>query len=230
MESSSKAEPEKKAVFSFYNGYLTVIYGLLVTDGLQCVVNFTSDPNKPNRWNSLNAFLFLGTFLVSLHFWYVCATVDDLSQDFYRVVAGGKEPRFDLLLLLDALVATAFAGIVLAMFHAVPPKDSRFFLLFLCAAGLSLLYDSVSRLSVLYARRVHHEERERNTIRRYGMKVTIWIDVDILFIIGSAAIYFSYPALHVRYPFALGGVFAVFAVLLLLMDVELLTFRRHAHQ
>jgi len=156
--SSFADQSGKRAAFNFYNGYLTVIYGLLVTDGLHYVVTFASDPNNCQQWNFLNAFLFLRTFLTSLHFWFVCATVDDLSQDFYRILSGENNPCFDLLLLFDAFVATAVAGFVLAMFHAIALGQTRFFLWFLCAAGLSLLYDFCSRISVSYARREHEEE------------------------------------------------------------------------
>ncbi len=229
MAWSSEAEAESKGAFGFYNVYLGVIYGLLVTEGLQCVVKFQCDSNG-DRWDSLNVFLFLGTFLVSLHFWYVCATVDELSRDFYRICVGGNESYFDLLLLFDALMATSFAGFVLAMFHAIPPKESRFFLWFLCAAGLSLLYDSASGLLVLYARRVRHEEHERKTIQRYGQKVTKWINEDIVLAIGSAALYFSLREFGGQHPFAFGSTFVVFNVLLLLMDVELLVFRTNPHR
>ncbi len=170
MESSFADQPGKKSAFAFCNGYLTVIYGLLVTDGLQYVVAFSRDPN--NKWNPLNAFLFLGAFLTSIHYWFACATIDDLSQDFYRILAGKENPYFDLLLLFDALVATAFAGFVLAMFHAIPPERTRFFLWFFWAAGLSLFYDFYSCILVSYARRVHEEKHGQGTIQRNGEKVT----------------------------------------------------------
>jgi hypothetical protein len=137
MRPSFGDQAAKKAAFNFYNGYLAVIYGLLVTDGLHNVVTFGSDPNN-HPWNFLDAFLFLGTFLTSLHFWFVCATVDDLSQDFYRILSGGEDPCFDLLLLFDAFVATALAGLVLAMFQAIPKNNPQLFLWLSCAAGLSL--------------------------------------------------------------------------------------------
>lgn len=228
MESYSAEQLGKKPAFDFYNGYLTVIYGLLVTNGLQYVVTFTSAPNN-HKWDPFDAFLFLGTFLTSLHFWFVCATVDDLSQDFYRILAGEENPCFDLLLLFDALVATVFAGFVLAMFLAIPPEQTRFFLWFLCAAGLSLLYDFCSRISVSYARRGHEEERERDTIQRYGKKVSNWIKEDVIFVIGATAFYFVQPWLTDRTSVAFGSVFAVCTLFLLLMDVELWTIRTRHH-
>jgi hypothetical protein len=224
MKSPPTDQPEKRAAFNFYNGYLGVVYGLLVTDGLHYVVAFTSDTKNHRQWNSLNVFLFLGTFLTSLHFWYVCATVDNLSQDFYQVLAGGNDSFFDLLLLFDAAVATSFAGFALAMFQAIPPENTGLFLWFLCAAGLSLLYDFGCRFLVSYARRAHKEEREPDTIQRYGDKVSNWIKADLVFAIGSAAMYFWYRRFGGRPPFAFGSVFAAFTVFLLLTDVELWTF------
>jgi formate-dependent nitrite reductase membrane component NrfD len=212
-----------------------VIYGLLVTEGLQCVVKSSSDLQD---WVT-NALLFLGTFLLSLHFWYVCATVDQLSRDFYRVFSRGHGPYFDLLLLYDASMATCFAGLVLAMFYAIPPRGSRFFLAFLCAAGLSFLYDVGSRVLVFFARRIREEENQRDTIHRYNEKVTNWIKGDVVFSIASLAMYYSYRMFFVHassadkynlpHTFALAGAFAALSVLLLLWDVELLTFPKHPH-
>jgi hypothetical protein len=218
-KSSPSDHPEKKTVFSFYNGYLGVIYGLLITDGLHYVVGFGTDTNR-HQWNSLSVFLFLGTFLISLHFWYTCATVDDLSQEFYQILAGWNEGVFELLLLLDAVVATAFAGFMLAMFQAIPPEQTKFFLWFLCAAGLSLFYDVNSRFLVLYARR-RKEQREQDTIQRYNQKVRKWITADIVFTIGSVSMYFSYPGFSSHHPFALGAVFATLTLYLLLADIDL---------
>jgi len=229
MEPSFADQPGKKSAFAFYNGYLTVIYGLLVTDGLQYVVAFRRTDLNNHEWTPLNAFLFLGTFLTSLHFWFSCATIDDLSQDFYRILAGKENPYFDLVLLFDALVATAFAGFVLAMFHAIPPEQTRFFLWFFWAAGLSLFYDFYSCILVSYARRVHEEKHGQGTIQRYGEKVTNWIKADFVFVIGSSAIYFLHRLVGDRYSIAFGSVFAVFTIVLLLMDVEFWTFRRRRH-
>jgi hypothetical protein len=222
----SPENEEKTAAFGFYNAYLSVIYGLVVTEGLQCVVKFQSDGGG-HQWDWLSVFLFVGTFLVSLHFWYVCATVDDLSRNFYRTLAEQNNSLFDLLLLLDSLVATSFAGFVLAMFYAVPAKGSRFFRWFLCAAGLSLLYDLASGLLVLYSRRAPHREPNGKTIEGYGKKVTQWISGDIVFVtVSGAAMYFSDHEFGVQHPFSFGCAFAAFNVFLLLIDVDLFALER----
>jgi ABC-type multidrug transport system permease subunit len=226
MKSPPTDQSEKKAAFNFFNAYLAVVYGLLVTDGLHDVVEFSNGPKSLHQWNSVNVLLFLGTFLISLHFWYACATVDDLSQDFYRILAGRNDSFFDLLLFFDAFVATAFAGFVLAMFQAIPPENTNFFLWFFCAAVLSLLYDFGSRFLVSYARGAHKEGREPDTIQRYGQKVTKWIKADFIVAISSAATYFSYRRFGDGYPFAFGLVFAVLALFLLLTDVDIWSHRK----
>jgi hypothetical protein len=205
----------KKATFDFYNGYLTVVYGLLISNGLGYVVKFTSI-NPSNSWKSFDALLFLGTFLTALHCWFVCATVDDLSQDFYRVLTSRKTPLTELLVLIDIAVATIFAGLLLAMFDAIP--DERFFLWFLLAGGLSLLYDLYSRGLIALARWLRREEPERKTIGEYGVRVSSWIKTDFVFVTASGAMYFvrGWNALHDST--ALGSVLLVFTVCLLLMD------------
>jgi hypothetical protein len=76
---------------------------------------------------------------------------------------------------------------------------------------------------VFCARRVHEGKPERETIERYHKKVTNWIKGDLVFIIGSAAIYFLYPRIGVAYSIAFGSIFTAFTIILLLMDVELWT-------
>lgn len=147
MPASSADQSGRKATFDFYNGFLAVVYGLLVSKGLENLLIFTNEENR----DSIGFPLFMGSFVLSLHFWYVCATVDDLAQDFYQVCVKSRAPLFNLLVLIDLFVATGFALCVLAMFNPIPNQDTshpnpQFFVWFLIAGGLSLLYDVYSRL------------------------------------------------------------------------------------
>jgi hypothetical protein len=206
----------KKATFDFYNGYLTVVYGLLITNGLGYVVKFTNI-NPSNHWQSFDALLFLGTFLTALHFWFVCATVDDLSQDFYCVLTGNSTPLTELLVLIDIAVATIFAGLLLAMFDAIP--DQRFFLWFLLAGALSLLYDLYSGGLISLAGWLRRREPNSKTLAAYRIRVSSWIKADFLFVIASSATYFVRDWNVFRDSITLGSALLVFTVGLLLMDI-----------
>lgn len=210
-------QPGERAAFDFYHGYLAVIYGLVATDGLEHVTAFPGEA----KWSFLVIVLFFGTFLVSLHFWFVCATVDELSHVFYWALAGRKRAWFELLLLFDALAATAFAGFVIAMFQSISGKHVRFFLLFLVAAGVSLLYDLYSYLLISRARRRQQEVRDQAIIERYGKKVTRWLKQDLIFVLTAAATYLLYSTIGVRSSVASGIIFIGSAILLLLLDVGL---------
>jgi hypothetical protein len=206
----------KKATFDFYNGYLTVVYGLLISNGLGYVVKFTNI-NPSVSWKSFDAFLFLGTFLTSLHFWFVCATVDDLSQDFYRALTGRKAPLSELLVLIDIAVATIFAGLLLAMFDAIP--YDQFFLWFLLGSVLSLLYDLYSIGLISLALWLRKEEPERKIIGEYGVRVSSWMKTDFAFVIAAGAMYLVRCWNAFYDSIALGSVLLVFTICLLLMDV-----------
>jgi hypothetical protein len=211
-------ESGKKTTFDFYNGYLTVVYGLLVSNGLGYVVKFTST-NTSHSWESVDALLFLGTFLTSLHFWFVCATVDDLSGDFYRALAGAATPVFELFVLLDIAVSTILAGLLLAMFDAIPGE--RFFLWFLLAGGMSLLYDLYSSGLVSLARWLNRDRvgQQRDAIEKYRRRIGSWIRADFVFVTASGAMYLLRTSKKLCDSMALGSVFLAFTICLLLMDV-----------
>lgn len=214
MTSLNSDVSEKKATFDFYNGFLTVVYGLIVSKGLEYVVTFTSD-HPTHQFESIDAFLFLGTFLTSLHFWFVCATVDDLATDFYQTLIGGKASLLGLFILIDIVVATFLAGLLLAMFDAVPRP--RFFFWFVFAAAISLSYDFYSWILIFIAGRMHR--RGQLTIDRYRGRIKGWIKKDFIFLSASGLMYFGIARNVIQNSIGFSSVFALFSVFLLLMDV-----------
>jgi hypothetical protein len=214
MTSLNSDVSEKKATFDFYNGFLTVVYGLIVSKGLEYVVTFTSD-HPTHQFESIDAFLFLGTFLTSLHFWFVCATVDDLATDFYQTLIGGKASLLGLFILIDIVVATFLAGLLLAMFDAVPRP--RFFFWFVFAAAISLSYDFYSWILIFIAGHMHG--RGQLTIDRYRGRIKGWIKKDFIFLSASGLMYFSIARNVIQNSIGFSSVFALFSVFLLLMDV-----------
>ena len=214
MTPSNADESGKKATFDFYNGFLTVVYGLLVSKGLEYVVTFTSD-HPTHQFESIDAFLFLGTFFTSLHFWFVCATVDDLATDFYQIFAGRKTSFLGLFILIDVVVATFLAGLLLAMFDAVP--NQRFFFWFVFAAAVSLSYDFYSRILIFIAGRMRG--RDQLTIDKYRGRINGWIKKDFIFLSASGLIYFSIAQNVIQNSIGFSSIFALFTVCLLLMDV-----------
>jgi hypothetical protein len=214
MKSPSADQSGKKATFDFYNGFLTVVYGLLVSKGLEYVVTFTSD-HPTHQFESIDAFLFLGTFFTSLHFWFVCATVDDLSTDFYQTLVGRKASFLGLFILIDVVVATFLAGLLLAMFDAVP--NPRFFFWFLLAAAVSFGYDLYSRLLVFWAAKMRG--RNIDSTSRYRVRINGWIKKDFIFLSGSGLLYLSIAHKVIHNSIGFSSIFALFTVCLLLMDV-----------
>lgn len=218
MPASSADQSGRKATFDFYNGFLAVVYGLLVSKGLENLLIFTKEENR----DSIGFPLFLGGFVLALHFWYVCATVDDLAQDFYQVCVKRRTPLFNLLVLIDLFVATGFALCVLAMFNAIPNQDTshpdpQFFVWFLMAGGLSLLYDVYSRLLVWRARHWGQKDCD-DTINNYLARINGWLKQDILFVSFSGLIcYWRNAAVS---SLITGLAFALFTVILLfVLDV-----------
>jgi hypothetical protein len=207
-------ESGKKATFDFYNGFLTVVYGLLISKGLEYVVTFTSD-HPTHQFESVDAFLFLGTFFTSLHFWFVCATVDDLATDFYQIFVGKRTSFLGLFILIDVVVATFLAGLLLAMFDAVP--NQRFFFWFTFAAAVSLAYDFYSRIIIFIARSTRG--REQLTIGKYSRRVNGWIKKDLIFLSASGLMYLSLARNVIQNSIGFSSIFTLFTVCLLLMDV-----------
>ncbi len=207
MTSLNSDVSEKKATFDFYNGFLTVVYGLIVSKGLEYVVTFTSD-HPTHQFESIDAFLFLGTFLTSLHFWFVCATVDDLETDFYQTLIGGKASLLGLFILIDIVVATFLAGLLLAMFDAVPRP--RFFFWFVFAAAISLSYDFYSWIVIFIAGRMHG--RGQLTIDRYRGRIKGWIKKDFIFLSASGLMYFSIARNVIQNSIGFSSVFALFTI------------------
>jgi len=230
MDPSPGVRQSERPAFYFYQGYLAVIYGLVATKGLEYMSAF---PSIHESLSPSVVFLFLGTFLVSFHFWYVCATVETLSQSFYRMLAGTKESLFQLFLVFDALVATAFAGGTLAMFLAIAHGPRPVFQLLLWMACFSLLYDSYSRFLTYLAPRAHPDMnmQEQGTVQAYREKTGEWLKEDCLFVVASTVIYFLYP---LGSPLVSAVLFVGWAIILLLLDIELIapfrTFgQRHLH-
>jgi hypothetical protein len=221
MPSFTADQSGKKATFDFYNGFLAVIYGLLVSKGFETLVTYVKESNR----KTVGFPLFLGTLLMSLHFWFVCATVDDLSEQFDEVFVGRKTRFFNLLVLVDLSVATFLALCVLAMFNSIPnkdpnqPPDQRFFVWFLLSGGLSLVYDAYSRALVWCAEQSRQQDTD-DAIQNYRRKINSWLTQDCVFVFVSALMYYWRNVAVTS--FILASLFAVFTfILLFLMDVGL---------
>lgn len=214
---TSSDQVGRKAAFDFYNGFLTVVYGLLITNGLGYVVGFMHE-NPTHGWD--HALLFLGTFLITLHFWFVWATNDELSTDFYRVLVGTKKSLFGVLVLFDIAVAAVFAAEVLAMFDAMFDDfpNERFFFWFFVAAVSSLVYDVYSRM-LIWARQPAEERDDESTIQRYRSRVSSWIKEDAAYAAASGGLYFAIARKILVGSFALGSICLLTALFLLAFDL-----------
>lgn len=213
------SEETSKNAFDFYNTYLSVIYGLLATQGLTSVVNFTSKDDE-QAWNTLSILLFGGTFIAVMRLWFSLAKIDDLTRQAYRAVRQPVNPneravkhsRFNILLLVDVVFATTFAGLLLAMFSAIP-SETFFFLLFVWLAGLILLYDLVSGLLFhWFTREGNRDADDQEIIARHKAKVSKWIKYDLLLVAAAIALYLLSAALHLGIPVALALTFVLITI------------------
>lgn len=219
MTDQSPAPDETaKNGFDFYNTYLSVIYGLLATQGLSSVVNFASNTDE-EAWNVVNILLFAGTFITAMRLWLSLANIDNLSRRSYGVVAGLHHSWFSVLLLVDTAFGTTFAGLLLAMFAAIPSETSLF-RLFVWLAGLNFLYDLVLRVLFYgFTRGVGGE------ICRYKAKINKRIKQNLVFFAAVAALYFFDRSLHLGSSVMLASTFvvltAVISIRQLFPDFEL---------
>src|SRR6516164_4736060 len=160
------------AGFTFYHGYLSVVYGLVATEGL--IQLGTID--KLHEWEFRAPpflVLFLGVFVIGLHFWFICSTVDESSHQFYRATRGDRWAY--VFFFLDAIVATAFAWLVLAMFHAISSGRGALFSWYLVASIGSLSYDFYSWLLVITAPKRSRNENAATLTKRYETIVNGWM-------------------------------------------------------
>jgi len=186
----SASQDTAKNAFDFYNTYLSVIYGLLATQGLTSVATFTKDDEQ--TWHVLSILLFAGTFITVMRLWLSLANLDDVSRRAYGAIANSKYLRFSFLLMVDSAFATTFAGLLLAMFLAIP-SETRFFALLLWLAGLGLLYELV--LGFFFYRFTKHVDGDTEH-DEYKAKTIDWIKQGLGFAVAATALYLLSAGLH----------------------------------
>jgi hypothetical protein len=171
------------AGFAFYQGYISVVYGLVATDGLEQLGTIDAIREWQFRVPP-SLFLFFGVFIIGLHFWFICSTVDESTHKFYRALAGDRWAH--IFFFADAIVATSFAWLVLAMFHGISSRRELLFPWFLVAASLSLAYDLYSRVLVSVGRRRIGGEDPLALVSSYGTTVKNWLIQDSGFFLGAS--------------------------------------------
>jgi hypothetical protein len=174
------------AGFTFYHGYLSVVYGLIATEGLGQLGTI----KKMHEWEfGIPPFLllFLGVFVIGLHFWFICSTIDESTHKFYRVLAGDRWAY--AFLFVDAIVATSFAWLVLAMFHGISSGREALFRWFLAAAVGSLAYDLYSRILVITADKRARRQDALSLVISYGTSVKCWLIQDSSFFLGALLLF-----------------------------------------
>ncbi len=223
MPLSPRRAPNSKPSLSFYDAYLAVIYGLVATKGLERWVELNQRwvEQKPHPdWHSLAAFffVFLAIFVVGLHFWLTCASVESRSASFYSSFVGEKWA--ELFLLVDALVATGFAGIILAIFSAIAEHLKALLVWFIVAAVVSLAYDGYSRVLIVFCERRRRSSKDE-TVTEYKAAVHRWFIQDGIFFAGTVLVFLLATRTSGSYyisPIAL----LVVSTIVLVLDVKFL--------
>jgi len=216
------AQPADKtaAGFTFYHGYLSVVYGLVATEGM--IQLGTID--KAHEWEFRTPpflLLFLGVFIIGLHFWFICSTVDEASHKFYRATRGDRWAY--AFFFLDAIVATAFAWLVLAMFHAISSGRTSLFSWYLVASVGSVGYDLYSWLLVITAQERGRDENAVTLIKDYGAIVKGWLIQDCCFC-AAASLLLLLAAHHLGPGICLDIFFVLASAGILVADVKFLEF------
>jgi hypothetical protein len=203
------------AGFTFYQGYISVVYGLVATEGL-------GQLGERSGWQFRippSLLLFLGVFVIGLHFWFICSTVDESSHKFYRALAGDR--RAYILFFVDAMVATSFAWLILAMFHGISSRPRLLFDWFLVAASSSLAYDLYSLILVGVGRSKTYRKEMQPLASSYSTTVKNWLIQDSSFFLGALLIFvldyhqsWSGPGLDVC--------FVAVSIVVLALDVKFL--------
>jgi hypothetical protein len=208
--------------------YLTVIYGLVTTEGLH---EFVLSGHRTELAFSVRLVLFVGTFLQALHFWMTAVTADKSATDFYALLAEAMPRRRILLLLTDMLFATAIAGCILTMFLNLDRNGQTFFHFFLILAIVSLGYDSFALVvsSVAEIARRHVAAPDEKVKRsRYLRLVGTWLLQDSYCVVLSGFVYLRiYPHYWTSRPMIVACAYAVLTGAIFLLDVLVLHWRTY---
>lgn len=206
------------AGFTFYRGYISVVYGLIATDGLEQLG--TIDKLEWQFRVPPRLLLFLGVFVIGLHFWFICSVVDDSSHDFYRALAGDKWAH--LFFFTDAIFATGLAWLVLAMFHGISSPQHLLFSWLLVASAVSVAYDLYSGMLVGVGRKMARGEDQRAFISRYGATVKYWLVQDSSFFLGGLLL-FEMNKENLWTGRGLSICFVLVSIAVLVLDVQFLS-------
>ena len=99
------------------------------------------------------------------------------------------------------------------------PDPTAVFVWFLCAAGLSFLYDLYARLLMYCADTKARDEKEKDAIGKYRQKTLTWIKADLVLVLAAAAMHYLYPLLGVGSSLSFAALFVASMIFLLLVDV-----------
>lgn len=202
--------------------YLTVIYGLVTTDGLREFIVSFRRPDHLLFWTGL--LLFGGTFLQALHFWMTSVTADKTAAKMYDQLAVRSPRQRILRLLADMLFATTIAGCILTMFLNLDASGRIFFRFFLILAVVSFGYDLFTLVmsSLTEALGDGATSGERSTQSDYRRLVTTWLLQDVYCVAGcSCTYYLVYPHFWSRNPLLVGCVYLFLVTAFFALDVLL---------
>jgi hypothetical protein len=232
MASSAPLASGNQPALDFYSGLLSVVYGLLVSNGLQAVVMFGGD-NPADQLQGVNGFQFIATFILTLHFWFAFATFGGTSDEFVEAISPEEaifspETSRNLLVIIDVLVATWLGFLLLEMFGTV--STEHFYSWLLLTSLTSLGYGGGFLMFIWGATWWRREQIEKSSIReqiriireRYLGKMYRWLRRDRVFVPASILMYVIdhyYPGnTHKSIAYLLAFSFIVVALLVLVMD------------
>src|SRR6202140_2958015 len=133
---------------SLYHDFLTVTFGVLVTEGLIDLSKLAATDGLTKQ----KLLLFCGVFVFAFHLWMTSIAADHNSSELYQDVArsqsGDGAQILNGLLLLDAATALVFAAFLLIMFKSLENNPAVLYASLFWLAITSLAYDVYA--AVLY--------------------------------------------------------------------------------
>lgn len=188
---------------SFYETYVTVIYGFVAVVGLESFFG----PDRLAALTVQSVLFFLGALITGWHFWLICLASNDFSDSVYSIVTAGDRPSvFTAFLLADVAFATLFAAPIVVMLGAASTSPSTLVAAFAVLTALSLAYDVLSLVIAAFASLRGSASRRDQHLPAYIRVYASWLWQDVVYIVCGFGVF----ALH-RYailtPFWISGLF-----------------------
>ncbi|HTW23908.1 MAG TPA: hypothetical protein VMD78_09925 [Candidatus Baltobacteraceae bacterium] len=208
-----------------YRDYITVVFGLVATKGLEQLSESVIKKESP-LW--IQAPFFLGAFIVGIHYWYVCANFAGVSSTTYGVLSEKISSRqffknlSNIILFgLPVLFVSGYAGAVVMFFYAIPAHYGLLFRAFQVLLGISWINDAWDIAIAIYAKKKTNNTDEINAIENQRKLSQLWLILDLGFFVIFTLGYHWVASLALAHPLRDGALFLGLVAIGVLFDALL---------